>query len=86
MLQAQAALPALAAGCNAKNKNNRPGPPSDITGNLTMQTILSVVGLLSLIALMIFSLLMHQRTKSRHRLPNRFSEMKHRKKYRLLNE
>lgn len=48
-----------------------------------MQIILPVVGLILLVALMVFSLLMHKKNKSRTKLPNRYTEFRSKKKLRL---
>ncbi len=48
-----------------------------------MQIILPVAGLTLLVALMIFSLLMHQKNKSKTKLPNRYTEFRTKKKLRL---
>jgi hypothetical protein len=50
-----------------------------------MQIILPVIGLIFLVALMVFSLFMHLKNKKKTRLPNRFSELKNKKKSRLFH-
>jgi len=50
-----------------------------------MQIILPVIGLVLLVALMVFSLLMHHKNKNKTRLPNRYTELKNKKRMRLFH-